>query len=190
MGPRGRLDRQLDRRAAPALPPPGAAYVIYRPLPSASVSGISITYSGSDGDAPAIVLGHGCVTDLAMFEPQVAALTLQYRVITWDQRGRGGTKATGAFSYRELCPRRARPARPPRHRAGGAGRDSEDAGLGDARRTFQRASTLTGTSHLAQPRLPPVDETLVRPFTWAWLDSLRATTSTTSVHGHKAVQRI
>jgi hypothetical protein len=52
VGPRGRLDRQLDRRAAPALPPPGAAYVIYRPLPSASVSGISITYSGSDGDAP------------------------------------------------------------------------------------------------------------------------------------------
>jgi hypothetical protein len=31
VGPRGRLDRQLDRRAVPALPPPGAAGVFRRP---------------------------------------------------------------------------------------------------------------------------------------------------------------
>src|SRR6202020_248442 len=32
-------------------------------------------------------------------DPQVTALTPQYRVITWDQRGHGGTRATGTFTY-------------------------------------------------------------------------------------------
>jgi pimeloyl-ACP methyl ester carboxylesterase len=34
-----------------------------------------------------------------MFDRQVTALAPQYRVITWDQRGHGGTRATGAFTY-------------------------------------------------------------------------------------------
>jgi pimeloyl-ACP methyl ester carboxylesterase len=37
--------------------------------------------------------------DHTMFDRQVTALTPQYRVITWDQRGHGGTRATGAFTY-------------------------------------------------------------------------------------------
>jgi pimeloyl-ACP methyl ester carboxylesterase len=37
--------------------------------------------------------------DAAMFDPQVAALAPEYRVITWDQRGFGGSRATGEFSY-------------------------------------------------------------------------------------------
>ncbi|MBO0832898.1 MAG: alpha/beta hydrolase, partial [Actinobacteria bacterium] len=35
----------------------------------------------------------------SMFDPQVAALVPEYRVITWDERGFGGTRATGPFSY-------------------------------------------------------------------------------------------
>jgi 3-oxoadipate enol-lactonase len=66
---------------------------------TASVNGISIAYSDSGGDGPAVVLSHGYLMDSSMFEPQVAALAPEYRVITWDERGFGGTKATGSFSY-------------------------------------------------------------------------------------------
>jgi 3-oxoadipate enol-lactonase len=34
-----------------------------------------------------------------MFDAQVAALAPEYRVITWDQRGHGGTPAPGPFGY-------------------------------------------------------------------------------------------
>jgi 3-oxoadipate enol-lactonase len=66
---------------------------------TASVNGISIAYSDSGGDGPAVVLSHGYLMDSSMFEPQVAALAPEYRVITWDERGFGGTRATGSFSY-------------------------------------------------------------------------------------------
>src|SRR6266481_3888407 len=68
-------------------------------MPSASVNGISIAYSDSGGDGPAVVLSHGYLMDSSMFEPQVAALAPEYRVISWDERGFGGTRATGPFSY-------------------------------------------------------------------------------------------
>jgi pimeloyl-ACP methyl ester carboxylesterase len=68
-------------------------------LNAASVNGISIAYSDSGGDGPAVVLSHGYLMDSSMFEPQVAALAPEYRVITWDERGFGATKATGPFSY-------------------------------------------------------------------------------------------
>ena len=68
-------------------------------MPSAPVNGISIAYSDSGGDGPAIVFSHGYLMDSAMFDPQVAALAPEYRVITWDERGFGGTRATGSFSY-------------------------------------------------------------------------------------------
>ena len=66
---------------------------------SAPVNGISIAYSDSGGDGPAIVLSHGYLMDSSMFDPQVAALTPGYRVITWDERGFGDTKATEPFTY-------------------------------------------------------------------------------------------
>ena len=68
-------------------------------MPTASVNGTTITYTDSGGDGPAVVLSHGYLMDHSMFDPQVAALTPEYRVITWDERGFGGTRATGAFTY-------------------------------------------------------------------------------------------
>jgi 3-oxoadipate enol-lactonase len=65
----------------------------------ASVNGVSIAYTDSGGDGPAVVLSHGYLMDSSMFDPQVAGLTPEYRVITWDERGFGGTKATAPFSY-------------------------------------------------------------------------------------------
>jgi pimeloyl-ACP methyl ester carboxylesterase len=68
-------------------------------MPSASVNGIGIAYSDTGGDGPAVVLSHGYLMDSDMFAPQVAALAPDYRVITWDQRGHGGTRAADPFSY-------------------------------------------------------------------------------------------
>jgi len=68
-------------------------------MPSAFVNGVSIAYSDSGGDGPAVALSHGYLMDSSMFDPQLAALAPQYRVITWDERGFGGTRATGPFTY-------------------------------------------------------------------------------------------
>jgi 3-oxoadipate enol-lactonase len=68
-------------------------------MPTASVNGVTITYHDSGGDGPAVVLSHGYLMDSSMFDPQVAALAPGYRVITWDERGFGGTRASGPFSY-------------------------------------------------------------------------------------------
>jgi 3-oxoadipate enol-lactonase len=68
-------------------------------MATASVNGITVSYTDSGGDGPAVVLSHGYLMDSSMFGPQVAALTPQYRVITWDERGFGGTRATGSFTY-------------------------------------------------------------------------------------------
>jgi 3-oxoadipate enol-lactonase len=70
-----------------------------RPMPTAAVNGIQIYYADSDGEGPAVVLSHGLLLDQSMFGAQVAALAPEYRVITWDQRGHGGTPAPGPFSY-------------------------------------------------------------------------------------------
>ena len=68
-------------------------------MATATVNGITFSYTDSGGDGPAVVLSHGYLMDSAMFDPQVAALAPEYRVITWDERGHGGTRATGPFSY-------------------------------------------------------------------------------------------
>ncbi len=68
-------------------------------MATALVNGITISYTDSGGDGPAVVLSHGYLMDSAMFDPQVAALTPEYRVITWDERGFGGTRAGSPFSY-------------------------------------------------------------------------------------------
>jgi 3-oxoadipate enol-lactonase len=68
-------------------------------MATASVNGITISYTDSGGDGPVIVLSHGYLMDSSMFDPQVAALAPEYRVITWDERGFGRTRASGAFTY-------------------------------------------------------------------------------------------
>ncbi len=68
-------------------------------MPSALVNEISISYSDSGGDGPPVVLSHGYLMDKSMFDAQVAALAPEYRVITWDERAHGGTRADGHFTY-------------------------------------------------------------------------------------------
>lgn len=68
-------------------------------MPSAPVNGISLSYSDSGGDGPAVVLSHGYLMDSSMFDAQVAALVPEYRVVTWDERGHGATPAPAPFSY-------------------------------------------------------------------------------------------
>ena len=66
-------------------------------MPLTAVNGVEISYTDSGGRGPAVVFSHGFLMDRTMFDQQVTALAAQYRVITWDQRGHGGTRATGAF---------------------------------------------------------------------------------------------
>jgi 3-oxoadipate enol-lactonase len=68
-------------------------------MPTALINGITLSYSDSGGDGAPVVFSHGYLMDSSMFDPQVAALVPEYRVITWDERGFGSTKATGQFSY-------------------------------------------------------------------------------------------
>jgi 3-oxoadipate enol-lactonase len=68
-------------------------------MPSAAVNGTEISYVDTGGDGPAVVLSHGILMDQSMFAAQVTALAPEFRVITWDQRGHGGTLARGPFSY-------------------------------------------------------------------------------------------
>jgi 3-oxoadipate enol-lactonase len=68
-------------------------------MPVAAANGIDITYTDSGGEGPAVVFSHGFLMDHTMFDQQVSALAPEYRVITWDQRGHGDTRATGAFTY-------------------------------------------------------------------------------------------
>src|SRR5580700_7179863 len=70
-----------------------------RTMPTAAIDGIQVNYADSGGHGPALVLSHGYLMDASMFDAQVAALAPEYRVITWDQRGHGGTPAPGPFTY-------------------------------------------------------------------------------------------
>jgi 3-oxoadipate enol-lactonase len=61
--------------------------------------GIDIHYEDSGMGRPPVVFSHGFLMDREMFDPQVYALSNDYRCITWDQRGHGTTRATGPFTY-------------------------------------------------------------------------------------------
>ena len=66
---------------------------------TARVNGTDVAYADSGGSGPAVVLSHGYLMDHTMFDPQLSALAPEFRVITWDERGFGGTRAGGPFSY-------------------------------------------------------------------------------------------
>jgi 3-oxoadipate enol-lactonase len=68
-------------------------------MSTALINGVTIGYADTGGAGEPVVFSHGYLMDSAMFDPQVAALAPEYRVITWDQRGFGGSKATGEFSF-------------------------------------------------------------------------------------------
>ncbi len=63
------------------------------------INGAAICYTDSGGDGLPVVLSHGFLMDQSMFGAQMAALAPRFRVITWDQRGHGGTAAPGPFTY-------------------------------------------------------------------------------------------
>ncbi len=69
-------------------------------MATADINGQRIFYTDSGGDGPAVVFSHGFLMDHAMFDPQVAALAPEFRVIAWDERGFGATEFDGKpFTY-------------------------------------------------------------------------------------------
>lgn len=68
-------------------------------MPVADVNGQSIYYEDTGGTGPTVIFSHGFLMDHSMFEPQVDALSDEFRCITWDERGFGETAASGPFTY-------------------------------------------------------------------------------------------
>jgi 3-oxoadipate enol-lactonase len=66
-----------------------------------TVNGISINFEIDGPDnAPWLVLSNSLLTNLSMWDDQVAALKSSYRILRYDQRGHGGTQVTrGAYSF-------------------------------------------------------------------------------------------
>ena len=67
-------------------------------MPVADVNGHSLYFEDTGGNDPAVVLSHGFLMDHEMFAPQISALSGDFRMITWDQRGFGQTPAGGPFT--------------------------------------------------------------------------------------------
>jgi 3-oxoadipate enol-lactonase len=73
-------------------------------MSEASVGNARIAYrlDGPDG-APVLVLSHSLGTEMAMWEPQVAALAAQWRVLRYDARGHGRSSVPpGPYTIAEL----------------------------------------------------------------------------------------
>lgn len=68
-------------------------------MQTSHINGIDLAFQDSGGKGPVIILSHGFLMDHTMFDAQVEALKGSYRVITWDERGFGGTRAVGDFTY-------------------------------------------------------------------------------------------
>jgi 3-oxoadipate enol-lactonase len=68
-------------------------------MPYADVNGQHLYFEDSGGDGPPVVFSHGFLMDHEMFEPQVRALAPEFRCITWDERGFGGSAATAPFTF-------------------------------------------------------------------------------------------
>src|SRR5437016_5745056 len=72
-------------------------------MPFADVNGQHLYFEdfggNSAGDGAAVLFSHGFLMDHEMFEPQVAALSGEFRCITWDERGFGQSEARSDFTY-------------------------------------------------------------------------------------------
>lgn len=65
--------------------------------------GQQISYVDTGGFGPPVVLLHAFLMDVRMFEPQVQALSEEFRLIAVDERGHGGTPADGPFDYWDVA---------------------------------------------------------------------------------------
>ncbi len=69
-------------------------------MPFAPVNQQQLYFEDTGGNGLPLILGHGFLMDQQMFAPQVAALSPEFRVITWDERGFGQTRFDGQpFTY-------------------------------------------------------------------------------------------
>lgn len=69
-------------------------------MPFAEINGQRIRFEDSGGEGPVVVLSHGFLMDREMFSSQVQALSPEFRVLTWDERGFGETEYDGQpFTY-------------------------------------------------------------------------------------------
>ena len=69
-------------------------------MPFAEINGQRIRFDDSGGEGPPVILSHGFLMDREMFAPQIDALSGEFRVITWDERGFGETEYDGKpFTY-------------------------------------------------------------------------------------------
>lgn len=64
--------------------------------------GQEVAYSDHGGSGPVVVLLHSFLMDGRMFEPQLAAFD-GFRCVTVDERGHGGTPASGPFDYWDVA---------------------------------------------------------------------------------------
>ncbi len=68
-------------------------------MPFADVNGQHIYFEDTGGGGAPVIFSHGFLMDHEMFEPQVGALSGEFRCISWDERGFGQTEAQGPFTY-------------------------------------------------------------------------------------------
>jgi 3-oxoadipate enol-lactonase len=70
-----------------------------------NANGINIHYKiEGPEEAPVVTLSHSLATNMSMWDPQMEALTSQYRVLRYDMRGHGGTDAPeGPYTFDQLA---------------------------------------------------------------------------------------
>ncbi|WP_438293738.1 alpha/beta fold hydrolase [Streptomyces sp. HUAS TT7] len=64
-------------------------------MPYASVNGQQLYFEDTGGDGPVVVFSHGNLMNRRMWEPQVRALSGEFRCVVWDARLHGRTEDDG-----------------------------------------------------------------------------------------------
>ncbi|WP_143091711.1 alpha/beta fold hydrolase [Lentzea albida] len=62
-----------------------------------------VSYVDHGGDGPVVLLLHSFLMDSSMWAPQVEAFGDRYRLVAVDERGHGGTPATGPFDHWDVA---------------------------------------------------------------------------------------
>jgi pimeloyl-ACP methyl ester carboxylesterase len=68
-------------------------------MPFLDVSAEKLYYEVHGAGPRTVICSHGFSLDHDMWAPQVAALSGEFRVIVWDERGHGLSTANGAFTF-------------------------------------------------------------------------------------------